>query len=95
VDPVLKVRRTGSFDSRFNPENLRALARKGGGTFIAAPSGRAFSGAFTRLADAEMTVRRSGTVNRTRDIQRPVVLAALVLILFPRFIRRWFLGAFL
>ncbi|MDR0386638.1 MAG: VWA domain-containing protein [Treponema sp.] len=95
VDPVLKVRRTGSFDSRFNPETLRAIARKGGGTFVSAPSGRAFSEAFARLADAEMTVGRSGTVSRTRDIQRPAILAALVLILLPRLIRRWLLRAFL
>jgi Ca-activated chloride channel family protein len=95
VDPVLKVRRTGSFDSRFDPENLRAVARKGGGAFIAAPSGKAFSEAFARLSDAEMTVVRSGTVNRTRDLQRPALLAALVLILLPRFIRRWLLGVFL
>jgi Ca-activated chloride channel family protein len=95
VDPVLKVRRTGTFDSRFDPETLRAIARKGGGTFIAAPSGKAFSEAFTRLADAEMTVRRSGTVNRMRDIQAPVILAALLLILLPRFIRRFLLRAFL
>jgi Ca-activated chloride channel family protein len=95
VDPVLKVRRTGSFDSRFDPESLRSLARTGGGTFIAAPSGKAFSGAFTRLQDAEMTIQRSGTVNRTRDIQKPVILAALILILIPRFIKRWILGAFL
>jgi Ca-activated chloride channel family protein len=95
VDPVLKIRRTGSFESRFNPENLRALARKGGGTFIAAPSGKAFAEAFARLQDEEMTIGRSGTVNRTRDIQRPLILAALILLLIPRFIRRWLLGAFL
>jgi Ca-activated chloride channel family protein len=94
-EPVLKVRRTGSFDSRMNPENLRAIARKGGGTFLAAPSGKAFSEAFARFADAEMTVRRSGTVNRTRDVQRPAILAALGLILLSRFIRRWFLRVFL
>ncbi|MDR2069958.1 MAG: VWA domain-containing protein [Treponema sp.] len=95
VDPVLKIRRTGSFDSRVDPESLRAIARKGGGTFIAAPSGRAFSEAFTRLADAEMTIGRSGTVSRTRDMQRPAILTALALILLPRFIRRWLLRVFL
>jgi Ca-activated chloride channel family protein len=95
VDPVLKVRRTGSFDSRFDPENLRAIARKGGGTFVAAPSGRAFSEAFDRFADAEMTVGRSGTVSRTQDMRKPAILAALALLLLPRFIRRWLLGAFL
>jgi Ca-activated chloride channel family protein len=95
VDPLLKVRRTGSFDSRFDPEGLRAIARKGGGIYVAAPSGRAFSEAFARLQDAEMTVRRSGTLNRTRDLQEPVILVALVLLLISRFIRRWLLGAFL
>ncbi|MDR0759936.1 MAG: VWA domain-containing protein [Treponema sp.] len=95
VDPILKVRRTGSFDSRFDPESLRAIARTGGGTFIAAPSERAFAEAFARFADAEMTVGRSGTVSRTEDIQRQVSLAALVLILLPRFIRRWILRTFL
>jgi hypothetical protein len=34
-------------------------------------------------------------VYRTHDIQRPAILADLVLILLPRFIRRWLLGAFL
>ncbi|MDR0377472.1 MAG: VWA domain-containing protein [Spirochaetaceae bacterium] len=95
VDPVLKVRRTGSFDSRVDPEALRAIARKGGGTFIAAPSGKAFSDAFAQFSDAEMTVGRSGTMSRTRDVQRPVIVTALILILLPRFIRRWLLGAFL
>jgi Ca-activated chloride channel family protein len=95
VDPILKVRRTGTFDSRFDPESLRSLARTGGGTFITAPSGKAFTEAFTRLQDAEMTIGRSGTVNRIRDIQRPMILAALILILIPHVIRRWILGAFL
>ncbi|MDR3131029.1 MAG: VWA domain-containing protein [Treponema sp.] len=95
VDPILKVRRTGSFDSRFDPEKLNAIAMKGGGTFIAAASGRALSEAFASLSEAEMTVVRSGTMNRPQDIQRPVILAALTMILLARFIRRWLMGAFL
>jgi Ca-activated chloride channel family protein len=95
VDPVLKVRRTGSFDSRFDPEGLRAIARKGGGTYIAAPSGAAFAAAFDRLDESEMVIRRSGSVTRSRDVHNPVILAALLCILLPRFIRRWRLGAFL
>jgi Ca-activated chloride channel family protein len=95
VDPQSRLRRTGSFDSRFDPEQLRAIARKAGGTYIAAPSAKALSDAFTRLDEAEMTVRRSGTVTRTQPIHQPVILLALVLILLPRFIRRRFLGAIL
>ncbi|GHV81504.1 hypothetical protein AGMMS49991_00620 [Spirochaetia bacterium] len=95
VDPVLKVRRTGSFDSRVDPEGLRAIARKGGGTYIAAPSGTAFAAAFERLDESEMVIRRSGSVTRSRDFHNPVIFAALLCILLSRLIRRWRLGAFL
>ncbi|GHT78754.1 aerotolerance regulator BatA [Spirochaetia bacterium] len=95
VDPVLKVRRTGSFESRFDPEGLRAIARKGGGTYIAAPSGAAFAAAFEKVDESEMVIRRSGSVTRSRDVHNPVILAALLCILLPRFIRRMYLGAFL
>ena len=95
VDPQSRLRRTGSFDSRFDPEKLRAIARKAGGTYIAAPSAKAFSAAFTQLDEAEMIVRRSGTITRTQPVHQPVILLALILILVPRFVRRRFLGAIL
>jgi Ca-activated chloride channel family protein len=95
VDPQTNMRRTGSFESRFNPESLRAIARKGGGTYIAAPSGAAFSAAFGRLDESEMVVRRSGAVSRNKSISGPFILAALFLLLTSRIIRRWHLGAFL
>jgi Ca-activated chloride channel family protein len=95
VDPLLGVRRTGVFDSRFDPESLRAIARIGGGTFIAAPSASAFTQAFDRLDQSELTIRRSGSVTRTRSFHNPVILAGLLLILLSRIIRRWRLGAFL
>jgi Ca-activated chloride channel family protein len=95
VDPRLNVRRTGSFESRFSPESLRVSARKGGGTYIPAPSGTAFSAAFDRLDKTELTVRRSGSVTRTQSLCNPLILAALACLFIPRFFRRWYLGALL
>ncbi|MDR1129324.1 MAG: VWA domain-containing protein [Treponema sp.] len=95
VDPVLNVRRTGTFESRFDPESLRAIARKGGGTYIAAPSGAAFASAFDRLDKSELAVRRFAPVTRRQDLSVPVILAALACLLIPRLFRRWYLGALL
>jgi Ca-activated chloride channel family protein len=95
LDPVTRIRRTGTFDSRFNSESLRSIAAGGGGQYIAAPSAEAFSLAFFRIDEGEMTIRRSGTINRTRSFEAPVLAAALIMICAARFIRRYILGAFL
>ena len=93
VDPFFNLRRTGSFESRFDPESLRAIARAGGGTYITAPSGAAFSAAFDRLDKTELTVRRTSPVSRGKDLSIPVILAAMVCVFIPWFFRRWYLGA--
>jgi len=95
VDPLTRVRRTGLFDSRYDTEALRRIAAAGGGTWIPAPSAEAFATAFTRLDDQEIIVRRSGTVTRFRPCHLPFMIAAMGLILMARFIRRFFLGAWL
>jgi Ca-activated chloride channel family protein len=95
VDPQLKIRRTGSFESRFDSESLRAVARKGGGVYIAAPSGAAFSAAFDRLDRTEFTVRRSGSVTRTQSQSNRLILAALACVFISRLFRRWYWGALL
>jgi Ca-activated chloride channel family protein len=95
VDPLTRLRRTGTFDSRFNTESLKSIAHSGGGTYIPAPSVEAFSLAFSRLDEGELTIRRSGAINRTRGFHFPFIAAALVLICTARFIRRSVLGAFL
>jgi Ca-activated chloride channel family protein len=95
TDPVTRIRRTGVFDSRFNPGSLRAIAQSGGGQYISAPSAEAFSNAFSRINQGEMIIRRSGSINRTRSFQIPFIVAALALICAARFMRRHILGAFL
>jgi Ca-activated chloride channel family protein len=95
VDPLLNVRRTGSFDSRLDPESLRAIARAGGGAYIAAPSGPAFSAAFDRLDKSEMTVRRFAPVTSRQDLSGSVILAALLCLFIPRVFRRLYWGALL
>ena len=93
VDPATNMRRTGTLESRFNPETLRTIARRGGGSFVSAPSLAAFQAAFGRLDEAELTVRRSGTVHTARSLLVPVLTAALACILLARLARRYWLGA--
>jgi Ca-activated chloride channel family protein len=95
VDPVTRIRRTGTFDSRFNANSLRSLARSGDGVYIPAPSAEAFAQAFSRMDEGEMTIRRSGTINRTRGFQVVFIVGAFLLIGAARLLRRYILGAFL
>jgi Ca-activated chloride channel family protein len=95
VDPLTRIRRTGVFDSRFNPGSLRAIALSGGGRYIGAPSAAAFAQAFALIDEEELIIRRSGSINRTRSFQVPLAAAGLALICAARFIRRQILGAFL
>jgi Ca-activated chloride channel family protein len=95
VDPVTRSRRTGLLDSRYDTEALRRIASAGGGTWISAPSAEAFPAAFARVDDQEIVVRRSGTVTRSRPCHLPFIIVSMGLIVIARFIRRFFLGAWL
>jgi Ca-activated chloride channel family protein len=95
VDPFTKIRRTGLFESRFDPESLRTLAGKGNGTYIGAPSADTFTDAFARLDQAELTVQRTATITRTRPLHLFFIAAGLVLLFLVRFIRRSIAGTFL
>ncbi|MDR1374592.1 MAG: VWA domain-containing protein [Treponema sp.] len=95
VDPITKVRRTGTFESRFNPESLERIALSGEGTWIYAPQAEAFSSAFSRLDQGEMTIRRSGVSRRTDPFHGIFIAGGLFLILGVRLIRRLALGALL
>jgi Ca-activated chloride channel family protein len=95
LDPITKVRRTGTFDSRFDPENLKAIARKGEGFYIPAPSADAFFHAFSRIDEKELTIGRSGTITRTKGFQIPFIIGGFILLGFVRFVRRYLWGTFL
>jgi Ca-activated chloride channel family protein len=95
VDPFTRMRRTGTFDSRFDPESLEAIARKGGGVYLAAPHGDAFSSAFSRIDREEMSIVRTGVHTKTEPFWNFFIIAALILLGTVRFIRRQILGAVL
>ena len=95
VDPHTRMRRTGMFDSRFDTESLRRISAAAGGTWLPAHSADALTAAFERLDGRELVVRRSGSMVRRRSCRLPFMLAALGLIAGTRFIRRFFLGAWL
>jgi Ca-activated chloride channel family protein len=93
VDPSTRMRRTGTFDSRFDSESLRAIAQAGEGIYIAAPSGEALDAAFSRIAGEERIVSRSGVLVRRRSRHEALIVLALALLAGSRFLRRCFLGA--
>jgi Ca-activated chloride channel family protein len=95
IDPFTRVRRTGLFDSRYDTEALRRISSSGGGTWISAPSADALAGAFARLDDQELVVRRSGIVTRSRPCHLPFLIIALSIIAAVHFIRRFFLFSWL
>jgi Ca-activated chloride channel family protein len=95
VDPLTRMRRTGTFESRFNPENLAALCRAGEGSYMAAPSADALVAAFSRLNDGEMIVSRSGLFTRRRPCHVPFIAAALIILMVVQGIRKLVLGAWI
>ncbi|MDR0502124.1 MAG: VWA domain-containing protein [Treponema sp.] len=95
TDPRTKIRRTGTFDSRFDAESLRSLSAAGSGTYIAAPSAAAFAAAFSQLDESEITVQRSRLIYRKKSLSVYFLLPAVCLLAAVRFTRRQILGAVL
>jgi Ca-activated chloride channel family protein len=93
TDPVTRMRRTGTFESRYDPESLMRIAAAANGTWLHAPSAETFAAAFSRLDQGEMIIRRAGTVRREEALYAFFALAALAILWGVRFIRRYILGA--
>jgi len=88
IDPYTRIRRTGIYDSRFDPESLRRLSIYGGGTFISAPSAEAFSAAFSLVNETEITVLRSRVIHQRRSLSFQFLISAVILLAIVRFVRR-------
>ncbi|MDR2481335.1 MAG: VWA domain-containing protein [Spirochaetaceae bacterium] len=95
VDPVTNVRKTGSFESRFNADVLARIAACGGGVFIPAPSEDALVEAFSRVSEAEMTISRSGIREKRSPIHNTFIIAGTLLVTTGMLIKKLALGAFL
>jgi Ca-activated chloride channel homolog len=95
VDPITKMRRTGTFDSRYNTEDLRRIAEKAHGQWVHAPQAEALSAAFTQLDQREMIIRRSISVRREEPLYIIFLIVAVTLLWGVRFVRRYVLGALL
>lgn len=94
-DSVSRLRRTGTFESRYDPEVLKNIAAKGKGAWISAPTAEAFSIAFAQLDQAEMTVRPSGIIRRKEPFHVFFIIFGFALVFLARLIRIYILGAFL
>jgi Ca-activated chloride channel family protein len=95
VDPITRMRRTGTFDSRYDPEVLKSIAVRAQGHWIQAAQAEAFASAFSQLDQGEMVIRRSVTVRREEPLYVFFVIAAMALLWGVRFVRRYVLGALL
>jgi Ca-activated chloride channel homolog len=95
VDPITKMRRIGTFDSRYNTEDLKRIADKAQGQWVHAPQAEALSAAFTQLDQREMIIRRSVSVRREEPLYVIFLIVAVTLLWGVRFVRRYILGALL
>ena len=93
VDPLTQVLRSGMYHSHFDPENHRRIAESAGGLSIHAPTAEAFAGAFARLDQEEMVIRRSGSLRREEPFHAFFIMAALAAFWGARFVKRRILGA--
>jgi Ca-activated chloride channel family protein len=93
VDPFTRMRRTGTFDSRFDEASLQTLSRAGGGIYISAPSADALAAAFSRISGEELTVSRSGLMVRRYPLRTPLIAGGLALCALAELVRRFLLGA--
>ena len=94
IDPVSRLRRTGTFDSRYDVQSLISLAQSGNGIFIPAVSAEAFRTAFEQLDETEMIVRRQGNVVHKEPFHFFFIFTGFVFILISRFFRVYIMGAF-
>ncbi|MDR2659100.1 MAG: VWA domain-containing protein [Spirochaetaceae bacterium] len=93
IDPVTKMRRTGSFESRYSAESLNAIAAAANGVFLYAPSREAFTAAFNTLNKSEVVVSRGIVRGRKQSLHEPLIIAAMILACSTGLIRVIFLGA--
>jgi len=95
IDPFTNIRRTGTFDSRFETAALNLLAESGNGTFIPAPSAAAFADAFSRINKSELTVTRTGIRGKRVPIHNFLLVLGIALMAGAFFIKKFVLKAFL
>jgi Ca-activated chloride channel family protein len=95
VDPATRMRRTGTFESRYDPESLKSIAQSARGHWIHAPSAETFAAAFSQIDHGETVIRRSGVIRKEEPLYGFFVSAALAVLFGVRLFRRYILGALL
>ncbi|MFQ3547454.1 MAG: VWA domain-containing protein, partial [Termitinemataceae bacterium] len=93
VDPLTGQRKTGTFESHYNPDELRTVAREGGGTFLVADSTETLLQAFTQMNTASLVFGRSHTYRETVPIGSALLAIAAFCMTLSRFIKHLILGA--
>lgn len=93
TDPLTGQRKTGIFESRYDPEALRSIALAGGGTFLVADSTGSLEAALTRMNSTGVSPGRSRTYRVTQSIAGVLLYFVVACLALARIIRWWIMGA--
>ena len=88
IDPLSKMRRSGTFESFYDPDTLKAIAERAGGFWAYAPTAEAFAEAFARLDRGELVISRSGSVRKDEPFHGALITVALCMVLGVFAVRR-------
>ncbi|MDR2601395.1 MAG: VWA domain-containing protein [Spirochaetaceae bacterium] len=95
IDPKTGVRRSGTFQSRYNENSFIRIAEAGGGLFLSAQTEDALKSAFYTLNSNQSYVSRSAISERSKPVHIPYIWAGIILLCAPYFWRKIVWGAFL
>lgn len=84
LDPVTGTRRSGTYRSDFDQAALEALARAGGGQYYAAANAEGLASAFASLSERSASLAKTRSVSSEESLVRPLLAAALVLLVAAR-----------
>jgi len=87
-DPLSQMRVSGTFESFYDPETLKAIAERAGGFWTSAPTAEAFAEAFARLDRGELVISRSASVRKEEPFHGVFIAAALCIFLGIFAVRR-------
>ncbi len=95
TDPSTGKLYSGVLDSDYSDAALRAIADRGGGTYVQAGTRGALESVFAGIGDSVPSSASSWTRTVEEPLERPMILAALALLAMVWFLRRVVMGAVL
>jgi len=95
TDPATGKQYSGVLDSDYSDATLRAMAERGGGTYVQAGTRGALEAVFAEIGDSVPSSASSWTRTVEEPLERPFILASLAFLALVWFLRRIVMGAVL